>query len=150
MSVTLDLRIETAGWTDAIPQIEQLCRVALEAGRQIAGTGGEIALLLTDDQQMHQLNRDWRGKDKPTDVLSFPAGELDAPFLGDIAVGFETASHDATARKITLGDHLTHLLIHGYLHLLGHDHMEDTEAREMEDLEIRALATLGIADPYSA
>ncbi|WP_300381731.1 rRNA maturation RNase YbeY [Henriciella sp.] len=149
MSIMLDLRVEAAGWHKAIPQIEEHCLNALSAGFDIAGTPGEIALLLTDDPEMHQLNRDWRGKDRPTDVLSFPADPLEAPFLGDIAVGLGIASSDAETRSITLDNHLSHLLIHGYLHLLGHDHMEDTEAREMEDLEIRALATLGIADPYS-
>ncbi|WP_084395843.1 rRNA maturation RNase YbeY [Henriciella aquimarina] len=149
MSVQLDLRIETDGWTDAVGSPEAVCEKALTAGFGVAGTPGEVALLLTDDAEMHQLNRDWRGKDKPTDVLSFPAEPMEAPFLGDIAIGLGVASRDAAIRGIPLGDHLSHLVIHGYLHLLGHDHMEDTEAREMEDLERRALATLGIADPYS-
>lgn len=150
MSVTLDLRIEDSHWTDVIAGIEDVCVMALEAGYAITHRNGEVALLLTDDAEMHRLNRDWRGKDKPTDVLSFPADEMEAPFLGDIAIGFGVSSADASTRGIPLASHLSHLLIHGYLHLLGHDHMEDTEAREMEALEVRALATLNIADPYSA
>lgn len=150
MSMTLDLRVEDETWTTACPDHEKVCQAALDAGLAITGKAGEVALLLTDDAEMHQLNRDWRGKDKPTDVLSFPADEMEAPFLGDIAIGFGIASSDAGAREIALADHLTHLVIHGYLHLLGYDHMEDTEAAEMESLEVRALASLGIADPYSA
>lgn len=149
MSVTLDLRIEDKNWTDAIADLEAVCEKALGAGHAIVRKRGEVALLLTDDEEMHQLNRDWRGKDKPTDVLSFPADEMEAPFLGDIAIGYGISSADASTRGIPLASHLSHLLIHGYLHLLGYDHMEDTDAREMEDLEVRALATLDIADPYS-
>ena len=149
MSVDADLRIEDGSWQQAIENVDTVCAAALNAGFAIAGTKGEVAILLTDDAEMHQLNRDWRGKDKPTDVLSFPADEMEAPFLGDIAVGYGVARADAEERGLALSDHLTHLVIHGYLHLLGYDHMEDTEAAEMEAMEVRALATLGIADPYS-
>ncbi|MEQ8558442.1 MAG: rRNA maturation RNase YbeY [Henriciella sp.] len=150
MSVTLDLRVEADEWTAHLPGLAETCEHALSAAFALTSEAGEVALLLTDDSEMHALNRDWRNKDKPTDVLSFPADPIEAPFLGDIAIGLGVASRDAETRGITLADHLSHLIIHGYLHLLGHDHMEDTEARQMETLEIRALATLGIADPYSA
>lgn len=150
MTVSLDIRVEDDGWVSAIPELEKICERAVGAAFGLTGIGGEAAILLTDDTEMHQLNRDWREKDKPTDVLSFPADPMEEPFLGDIAVGLGVSSRDADARGISLGDHLSHLIIHGYLHLLGHDHMEDTEAREMESIEVRALATLGIADPYSA
>lgn len=149
MSVSLDLRIEGSGWSAAVTDIEPVCQAALNAGFRLTGKSGDVALLLTDDAELQQLNRDWRGKDKPTDVLSFPADEMEAPFLGDIAISLGVASRDSRARNITLSDHLIHLLLHGYLHLLGYDHMSDDEAREMEGLEIRALASLGIADPYS-
>ena len=150
MSVIADLRIEEEGWRKAIDDLEGVCEAALAAAFALTGRAGELALLLTDDKYMQQLNRDWRGKDDRTDVLSFPADPMEAPFLGDIAMGFGVAARDAESRGIVLGDHLSHLLIHGYLHLLGHDHMEDTEAREMEALETRALASLGIPDPYSS
>lgn len=149
MSVQLDLRIEAEAWTKALASPDAVCEKALAAAFDLSGKAGEVALLLTDDAEMHQLNRDWRDKDKPTDVLSFPADPLGAPFLGDIAIGYGVSARDAETRGIALSAHLSHLVIHGYLHLLGHDHMEDTDAREMEDLERRALATLGIADPYS-
>lgn len=148
MSIVLDLRIEDAGWTDEMEAPETVCQRALKAALAITGIEGEVALLLTDDDEMHTLNRDWRGKDKPTDVLSFPADELDAPFLGDIAVGLGISRGDAATRGIKLTEHLSHLVIHGYLHLLGYDHMSEEEAREMEALEIKALSGLGIGDPY--
>ena len=149
MSVSIDMRIDADAWPAELPDAEALAGGALNAAFGLARVEGEVALLLTDDAAMHALNRDWRGKDKPTDVLSFPADPVEAPFLGDIAIGFGVASQDAAARGISLADHLSHLIIHGYLHLIGYDHIEDTEAREMEELEVRALATLGIADPYS-
>ena len=150
MSIALDLRIEEDSWTSETGDPQAVCERALGAALALTGVKGEVALLLTDDAEMHQLNRDWRGKDKPTDVLSFPADEMDAPFLGDIAVGLGISRGDADTRGIKLADHLTHLVIHGYLHLIGYDHIEDDEAREMEDLEVRALASLGIGNPYIA
>ena len=148
MSIVLDLRIEDAGWANEMEDAEAVCQRALDAAFALVAIEGEVALLLTDDDEMHTLNLDWRGKDKPTDVLSFPADEMDAPFLGDIAVGLGVLRGDAATRGIKLTDHLSHLVIHGYLHLLGYDHMNEEEAREMEALEIKALAGLGIGDPY--
>jgi probable rRNA maturation factor len=110
----------------------------------------EIAIVLTDDAEMRTLNRSWRGKDVATNVLSFPAG--DAPGepgpLGDVVIAYETAVKEAAGEKLTLADHVSHLVVHGVLHLLGFDHMQDDEAERMEDLERRGLASLGIADPY--
>ncbi|MCR9195859.1 MAG: rRNA maturation RNase YbeY [Hyphomonas sp.] len=146
--IELDLRIADAAWTDAVAEISTICQTALDAGAAQKRASGEVSLLLTDDAEIQALNRDWRGKDKPTDVLSFPASELDAPFLGDIAVSLGVTRQDAAAKKIGLDQHLSHLLIHGLMHLLGHDHKDDTEAAEMESLEIAALASLGWPDPY--
>ena len=148
MSIELDLRIEAAGWTKEIGEAEAVCQQALNAALAITGVKGEVALLLTDDEEMHALNREWRKNDKPTDVLSFPADEMDAPFLGDIAIGLGVSRGDADTRGLKLTEHLSHLVIHGYLHLLGYDHIIEEEAREMEALEIQALASLGIGDPY--
>lgn len=145
-----DLRIEAPAW-EALGDLEALAARALAAGAAEAGHegGGEIAILLTDDAVMQALNRDWRGKDKPTDVLSFPAGEFNAGFLGDIALGYETCARDADALARDLPAHLTHLLIHGFLHLVGHDHEAEADAFIMEALEVKALARLGLPDPYS-
>lgn len=147
--VDLDLRIAAPEWADRLPDLEAICQRALEAGARQKATDGEVAVLLTHNAEIQVLNRDWRGKDKPTDVLSFPADPMDKPFLGDIAVAIGVTQDDAKTRNIELDQHLSHLLIHGLLHLLGHDHKDDTEAAEMEALEIAALASLGWPDPYS-
>lgn len=131
-------------------------------GRLVAGEGDlvEIAVRLTDDAEIQRLNRDFRGKDKPTNVLSFPMHEpedigdvlgsegMDV-LLGDIAVALETVEREASEKGIGMEDHAMHLIVHGTLHLLGMDHQDDVEANAMEDLETRILARLGIADPYA-
>ncbi|MBY0381838.1 MAG: rRNA maturation RNase YbeY [Xanthobacteraceae bacterium] len=115
----------------------------------------EVAVMLTDDERIRELNEQWRGQDKPTNVLSFPAewhvGPDDgAPrMLGDIAIAYETTRREAEEEFKPFENHLSHLVVHGFLHLLGYDHIQDGEAEEMEELERDILATLGIADPYA-
>lgn len=145
--VTVDLIVEEAGW-DAVPDLEALCERAFAAAASVEPAEGVVSLLLADDGVLHALNRDFRGKDKPTDVLSFPAHEMDRPLLGDIAVALGVSARDAETQGVSLADHLTHLLVHGYLHLRGHDHEAEDEAAIMEALEIKALASLGIPNPY--
>ncbi|MDP3409378.1 rRNA maturation RNase YbeY [Bosea sp. (in: a-proteobacteria)] len=115
--------------------------------------GAELSLLLTDDKRIRIVNRDWRGFDKATNVLSFPAapaGQIaTSPVLGDIVIAYETVAREAQDENKSLSDHFSHLVIHGLLHLLGEDHETDEQAQRMEGLEIAALATLGIADPYA-
>ena len=118
----------------------------------------ELSVVLTDDQQVRALNAEWRGKDNPTNVLSFPQAEpeelddagTDGPelMLGDIVLARETCAREAQEKAIALEDHATHLLVHGTLHLLGYDHQDDDSAEDMEARETRALARLGIANPY--
>lgn len=146
--IDLDLRIADPDWTAAVENLSDVCTAALNAGAAQKNSSGNISVLLTNDDEIQVLNREWRGKDKPTDVLSFPASEMDAPFLGDIAIALGVTTKDAATRDIKLDQHLSHLLIHGMMHLLGHDHKDDTEAAEMEALEIAALASLGWPDPY--
>ncbi len=111
-----------------------------------------VSVLLTNDAEQQVLNRQWRGQDKSTNVLSFPGIEPFAPvagLVGDIALARETLERESAGMGIALQDHFTHLVIHGFLHCLGHDHMNDAEALVMEGLETRILAALGIADPYA-
>lgn len=146
--IELDLRISEPAWSERIPDLQSICETALNTAAAHAAAEGEVSVLLTNDTEIQSLNQKWRQKDKPTDVLSFPSDPMDAPFLGDIAVALGVTEADASARALSLPQHLSHLLIHGLLHLLGHDHKEDTEAAEMEALEIVALASLGWPDPY--
>lgn len=119
----------------------------------------EIAVKLTTDEEVHQLNRDYRDKDKPTNVLSFPMVQADLleatantddgeVILGDIVLAEGVCATEAAEKGITIADHATHLIIHGTFHLLGYDHMEDAEAEAMEALETQSLISLGISDPY--
>ncbi|MGE7370740.1 rRNA maturation RNase YbeY [Neorhizobium sp. NPDC001467] len=114
----------------------------------------EVSLVFTDDETIRQINAEWRQKDKPTNVLSFPAYPLEpggkpGPMLGDIVIARETVAREAVDLDKKFDDHLTHLMVHGFLHLFGYDHLESEEAEEMEELETRILATLGLSDPYA-
>jgi len=114
-----------------------------------------IAICLAGDERVQGLNRDFRGRDRPTNVLSFPGGEEDGPagqdgqpfHLGDIILSLQTMQREAAELKIPLRHHLAHLVIHGVLHLLGHDHVEDEEAEQMERLERAAMHSLGLPPP---
>jgi probable rRNA maturation factor len=120
-----------------------------------------VSIKLSDNAEVHALNREWRDKDKPTNVLSFPmlddaeldalrTGSYDAPeiMLGDIILAHETCAAEAKEKDVPIAHHATHLVIHGMLHLLGHDHIEDDEAELMEALEVKALAYMGLHNPY--
>ena len=143
-------------WEDLAERaVAALAQVAPELGNQRLSA----SILFADDAEVHALNREWRGKDKPTNVLSFPMLERqdlldlspDGPpeLLGDIALGLETCEREAAEKGLRLDQHATHLIVHGMLHLAGHDHeISPEDARIMERLEIKALALLGIADPY--
>ena len=114
-----------------------------------------MSLVFTDDAHIRALNRKYRGKDKATNVLSFPAapaapgGNRFGPLLGDIVVAEETVAREAADQGLTLDHHLTHLIVHGFLHLVGHDHETEAEAVVMERLETAILAAIGVADPYA-
>ena len=116
----------------------------------------EVAVMLTDDAGIRTLNSNWRGIDKPTNVLSFPAlqptagAPSDVPrTLGDIAIAYETMRREADEEQKPFDHHLSHLAVHGFLHLIGYDHENDGDAEEMEALETQILAHLGIPDPYA-
>ena len=153
-AVTIEVVIESDRW-DAEPLAARTIRAAIDtAAREISAPSGEIAVMLVDDEAMRGLNRQWRGQDKPTNVLSFPAapipGTPGASHLRDIAVAFETTAREAAAEEKTLAQHLAHLTVHGYLHLLGYDHENVKDAEAMERTETAILARLGIPDPYAA
>lgn len=135
-------------WSRTVPGLRRRVRAAALATLADQGGAGrqELAVLLADDAALRALNHRFRGLDKPTNVLSFPAGEVG--HLGDIAIAFETARREAEEQEKPLADHLAHLVVHGVLHLLGRDHERPDEAEAMEQAERRVLAGLGIADPY--
>jgi probable rRNA maturation factor len=113
----------------------------------------EVSLVFTSDASIRAINAEWRGQDKPTNVLSFPAfplapGKMPGPMLGDIILAQETLVREAQALGKPFDEHLSHLLVHGFLHLFGYDHMEENDAERMESLETRILAGLGLSDPY--
>jgi probable rRNA maturation factor len=141
------------------PDAETVIDRAIATAAEIVNAGigeAELAVMLTDDAGIRTLNSNWRGIDKPTNVLSFPAlqptgpsGPDDAPrMLGDIAIAYETTRKEADDEQKPFAHHLSHLAVHGFLHLIGYDHEKDDDAETMEVLETKILAQLGIPDPY--
>ncbi|MQX35785.1 rRNA maturation RNase YbeY [Roseospira navarrensis] len=177
--VSVDVVVDLPAWRKAVKGPVALCERAVHAaledgladsplaGRLRPDRGLEVCVALEDDASVRDLNRDFRGQDKPTNVLAFAAledgdghalppqaepwddGDDEPEMLGDVIVALETTREEATRDGKTLADHLTHLVVHGVLHLLGHDHQDDAEAEVMERLETRILAGLGIADPHA-
>ena len=162
----IDLACPGGGWAEALPEADAIVRTAAEAAWQAMASGAddrtddrtdhravELSIVLADDEMLTALNRRHRGKDGPTNVLSFPLGSdtagQDGPvLLGDVVLAFETVAREAVDQKKTLADHLQHLVIHGILHLSGYDHETEDDAERMERFEARILAELGVADPY--
>ena len=144
----IEIEIEAEAWTGALPDAEVVVERAAQAA--LGAVKGDIVVLLTDDAAMRELNGRFRDKDKPTNVLSFPAPENAFPHLGDIVLAYGVCATEAEAQSKTLADHVSHLVVHGVLHLLGRDHEDDTEAEEMEAEEREILAKIGVADPYLA
>jgi probable rRNA maturation factor len=180
----IEVEIEDAAWTEALPDAEALvmaaAAAALRAAAQDPPPQGEVAegrrgfqppaferkppqsasptappqgehlvILLTDDASVQDLNARFRSKDKPTNVLSFPAAANPEGHLGDVALAFGVCAREAAAQDKSLAHHLQHLATHGVLHLLGYDHMSDDEAEAMESLERFVMAGLGAPDPYA-
>ena len=160
LDVELDIVIECDKWpSDAETIVRRALAQAAESVQQdlvredlvredLAARA--LSVLLTDDAAIRRLNATWRGLDKPTNVLSFPAPPNDpSRALGDIAIAFETTAREATAENKRLAHHLSHLAVHGFLHLIGYDHESDAQAEQMEGLERKVLAVLGVPDPYA-
>jgi probable rRNA maturation factor len=172
----IEVVVEDAAWTGALPEAESLAAEAasaalaegvrppppLRGGEERGGLGLESAppqgegadaglvVLLADDAMVRELNARFRGKDSPTNVLSFPAPPNPERHLGDVALAYGVCAREAAEQGKPLGRHLQHLVVHGVLHLLGYDHMSDDEAEAMEGLERIVLAGLGAPDPYQA
>jgi len=168
LDLDIDIVVESGDWSTLIGDVEAVCNTAARCGFEYAcadgvvldGSTAEIGIVLSSDDYVQNLNRDYRGLNKSTNVLSFgsleegtfaaPSGHPEgAPILlGDIIVAFETVEREAREENKQLAQHLSHMIIHGMLHLLGYDHESDGEAMEMEALEVKALAELGIRNPY--
>ncbi len=157
MQLDIDIDDWPAGAWEALA--ERAAQAASEGEPLLANPRLAISLLFTSDAEVHTLNREWRERDKPTNVLSFPMLEREeledlapdgAPaMLGDIALAYQTCAREADEKGVTLEAHAVHLIVHGLLHLAGHDHVtNDEQAAAMERLETAILAKLGIADPY--
>jgi probable rRNA maturation factor len=160
--IQIDIVVQSQLWK-AEPRAAAIVRKAISTAANAASTArAELAIVLTDDSAIQALNRDWRGYDSPTNVLSFPATtpkrrssprrvESRPPaLLGDIVIAFETTAREATRERKPLKHHLAHLAVHGCLHLLGYDHENTRDAKKMESFEVEILAGLGVPDPYAA
>ncbi|MEW5704073.1 MAG: rRNA maturation RNase YbeY [Pseudomonadota bacterium] len=160
--IVLAIAIRDRRWREALPEVRTVVRRAAAEALAVEGfaAGGEISFALVGDAEIRRLNRDYRRKDRPTNVLAFPGeapgrrngapGLLGPALLGDVVIALETVTAEARAQAKSLADHLSHLVVHGVLHLLGYDHGAAKAANAMEARERCVLARLGIADPYVA
>lgn len=153
----IDITISDDGWGEEA-DLSALVDSAIKAAAVTAGLNwpenAELSVLFTNDAEMTSINGEWRNKQQPTNVLSFPGsdvaiGEASDVMIGDLVFALETIQREAKEQEKSFHDHLTHLTIHGFLHLFGYDHIEEEQAVEMEALEITSLAALGINDPYA-
>lgn len=145
----INLIFLTQTWTDRMPSLKEDIPIALEKTAGLlekSFSQTEVSIVLSDDQEVQNLNKTFRHKDKTTNVLSFPSEEEGE--LGDIILAYETVTREADERSISPVDHTLHLIIHGFLHLLGYDHEKESDAQRMEALEIQVLKILGISNPY--
>ena len=156
---SIPIAVQALAWQERLPDVESRVRRAAEACLSAARCPDgevEISIALADDATQQKLNRDYRGRDAPTNVLSFAASAdgngadpaAGPTLLGDVVLAYETVSREARDQGKSLSDHLSHLVVHGVLHLLGYDHEADADAEEMERLEVAVLDRLGVADPY--
>lgn len=147
----VDIEIASPLWGQQAEAEATVC-AAIAAAAQRVLADGEVSVLLADDAAVRALNRDWRGIDQPTNVLSFPqtGGKVPFSLLGDMAIAYETLAREADAECKPFLHHLAHLAVHGFLHLMGYDHETDSQAEAMEQLERDVLARLEIPDPYRA
>ena len=150
-AIQIAVEVEDAGWTARLPKAEALAEEAAHAALDAADAAGEgeIVVLLTNDAEVQALNARFRGKDAPTNVLSFPAPATAVGSLGDIALALGVCTREAGEQGKALAFHFQHLVAHGVLHILGYDHEDDGEAEVMEAIERAVMARLGAPDPYA-
>src|SRR5580700_7611310 len=147
----IDVLVDSDLWQDPAKARSTVRRAVAQAAAAASTTGTELAIVLTDDSAIRQLNRLWRGTDAATNVLSFPSKQktADEPaHLGDIVLAYETIAREATAEGKPFAHHLAHLTVHGFLHLIGYDHDKDADAETMEQTERKILRRLNVPDPY--
>jgi probable rRNA maturation factor len=148
----IDVEIEDEAWRGAVTDVEAEVERAAQAALDTlppARRGGMVAILLTDDAAVADLNTRFRGKPTSTNVLSFPAAQSAYPHLGDVALAYGVCLSEAEGQGKSLADHLKHLVVHGVLHLLGYDHEAEADAEAMEQMECEILRKFGVADPYA-
>jgi probable rRNA maturation factor len=161
--IQIEIVVRSARWRKHSTAKALIRKAVLAAAKAISTSPIELAIVLSNDSAIRTLNRDWRGKNAPTNVLSFPvpgpptgkrrAGgkwRSPSPYIGDIVIAYETVAREAKAQDKPFRHHLAHLAIHGFLHLHGYDHENDREAQKMERLERKILAGLAIPDPYAS
>ncbi|EJF96366.1 rRNA maturation RNase YbeY [Bartonella taylorii] len=154
--ITIDITIDNSGWNDEkmLYNITEKALTTTMHHLSLENVISEVSLLFTDNKHMAQINAQWRNKNEPTNVLSFPAfplkvGQTPGLILGDIIIARETVALEASTEGKLFQDHLTHMIVHGVLHLLGYNHETDEEAHQMEKLEREILQKLFIKDPYT-
>jgi probable rRNA maturation factor len=147
----ITVQVESADWRKSVSNPVRTVRSAAMAAlwSALGEDSSSLAILLSDDARLAALNQNFRGKQGPTNVLSFPAAKNSEHYLGDIAIAHGVCAREAAERGIPLNRHLAHLVVHGVLHLLGYDHETERQARIMEPLETKILAGMKIPDPYS-
>ncbi|MGL4637376.1 MAG: rRNA maturation RNase YbeY [Beijerinckiaceae bacterium] len=155
LDVSVDVQRQSAAWK-TISRVTGLARKAAKRALSMSGVailpGAEIAISLADDATVQASNKEWRAKDAPTNVLSFPSVPANrisrTPFLGDVILAFETVEREAITEEKPIEHHMMHLVVHGVLHVVGYDHMTKADAERMEALETLILASLAVPDPY--
>jgi probable rRNA maturation factor len=162
MQPSIDILVQSTRWRAQPRAKSTVLKAVAAAAAALKQRDFELSVVLTGDNAIRALNRDWRGFDKPTNVLSFPSNPQpepnarkttapsQSPFIGDIVIAYETLAREAKAENKRFLHHLTHLTVHGFLHLMGYDHEVNREAEAMEQLERRVLAKLKIPDPYAS
>ncbi len=153
--IQIDCAVEAGDWPD-LTTCQSFAERAVDAAVALLNEplpdNAEVSLLFADDSTVQVLNARWRDQDKPTNVLSFAVNEghgATSPMLGDIILAQQTIAREAVEQAKAFEDHLSHLIVHGFLHLMGYDHINDEDAEIMENLERKICASLGIADPYA-